>query len=257
MALADTPADDVLVPALKDGIRRLSLREQIAGTIADLVAAGLLREGDELPPERELAAMLEVSRDSLRGALQLLAERQILDIGHGTRTRVRRNPATVDESRRFDLRQMTDLTDGAVIEARQVLEPDLTRRAASRIDAATLTRLEKLLDAQRTMTGDPVRFQISDREFHTAIFAAAGNPVLANFATQAYAHAYRYRREIMRKHGGIELAVSFHERILTALRARNPDAAKAAMFDHISSVTTLLSDVENAGGPTKQRPSNA
>ncbi|MEM7026331.1 MAG: GntR family transcriptional regulator, partial [Pseudomonadota bacterium] len=68
MALADTPADDVLVPALKDGIRRLSLREQIAGTIADLVAAGLLREGDELPPERELAAMLEVSRDSLRGA---------------------------------------------------------------------------------------------------------------------------------------------------------------------------------------------
>ncbi|MEM7021538.1 MAG: FCD domain-containing protein, partial [Pseudomonadota bacterium] len=99
--------------------------------------------------------------------------------------------------------------------------------------------------------------QISDREFHTAIFAAAGNPVLANFATQAYAHAYRYRREIMRKHGGIELAVSFHERILAALQGRDPDAAEAAMFDHISSVTTLLSGVEGAGGSARQESSNA
>ena len=63
MALADARLEGLLLPALKEGIKRLSLREQIAGSLADLVAAGLLREGDELPPERDLAAMLEVSRD--------------------------------------------------------------------------------------------------------------------------------------------------------------------------------------------------
>lgn len=90
--LPDADIEMLLGSVLRDGIRRLSLREQIASSLADLIAAGLLREGDELPSERELAATLEVSRDSVRGALQLLAERGILDIGHGTRTKVRQSP---------------------------------------------------------------------------------------------------------------------------------------------------------------------
>ncbi|MGI9420221.1 MAG: FadR/GntR family transcriptional regulator, partial [Geminicoccaceae bacterium] len=237
-----------LGPALRDGIKRLSLREQIASSLADLIAAGLLQAGDELPAERDLAVMLEVSRDSVRGALQLLAERRILEIGHGTRTRVRSGALTVDESRRFDLRQLPDLTDEAVIEARRLLEPDLTRRAAERIDRPTLSRLSKLVGAQHDMQNDPVRFQISDREFHLAIFEAAANPVLIGFASQAYAYAYTYRRELMRHHDGIPIAIRHHEHIYEALEARDPDAAAAAMSDHIETIARLLEDVDRQTG---------
>ncbi|MGI9452390.1 MAG: FadR/GntR family transcriptional regulator [Geminicoccaceae bacterium] len=239
----DASVEELLVPALKSGIKRLSLREQIAVTFADLVAAGLLREGDELPSERELAATLEVSRDSLRGALQLLAERGILEIGHGTKTRIRQSPNTIDESLRFDLRQLPDLTDEAVIEARRLLEPDLAYRAALRIDAPTLERLAKLLEAQHDMIDDPVRFQISDREFHLAIFEAADNPALTSFASQAYAYAYTYRRELMRNHDGIALAITDHERILDALVSRDAEAAADAMRAHLDTVASLLVDV--------------
>lgn len=242
--LAAPIADTVLGPALRDGIKRLSLREQIASSLADLIAAGLLQTGDELPAERDLAVMLEVSRDSVRGALHLLAERGILDIGHGTRTRVRTGPATVEESRRFDLRQLPDLTDEAVIEARRLLEPDLTRRAAERIDQPTLSRLSTLIAAQHDMQTDPVRFQISDREFHLAIFKAAGNPVLIGFASQAYAYAYAYRRELMRHHDGIPIAIRHHEHIFEALEARDPDAAAAAMCEHIETIAKLLEAVD-------------
>jgi DNA-binding FadR family transcriptional regulator len=208
-----------------------------------LIAAGLLHAGDELPSERDLANMLGVSRDSVRGALQLLAERGILDIGHGTRTRVRQSPMTVDESRRFDLRQLPELSDAAVIEARRLLEPNLASRAASAIDAQTIERLTRLVEAQQGMIDDPVRFQISDREFHLAIFEAAGNPVLTGFAAQAYAHAYAHRRDLMRNHDGIRLAVSDHERILRALEARDPEAAKQAMLGHIDMIASLLAGV--------------
>ena len=242
--LAAPIAENLLGPALRDGIRRLSLREQIASTLADLIAAGLLQAGDELPAERDLAAMLEVSRDSVRGALQLLAERRILEIGHGTRTRVRAGPLTIDESRRFDLRQLPDLTDEAVIEARRLLEPDLTRRAAERIDGPTLQRLAKLIEAQHDMLDDPVRFQISDREFHQAIFEAADNPVLVGFGSQAYAYAYTYRRELMRHHDGIRIAIRHHEHIFEALEKREPAAAAAAMSDHIETIAKLLEDVD-------------
>ncbi len=241
--LTDAGIDILLGSALKDGIKRLSLREQIAGSLADLVAAGLLREGDELPSERELAATLEVSRDSLRGALQLLQERGILDIGHGTKTRIRQSPELIDESQLTDLRQITGLTDEAVMEARRLLEPDLARRAASAIDEGTLKRLDRLVGAQQEMLGDPVRFQISDREFHAAIFAAAGNPVLASFASQAYAHAYAHRRDLMKNHDGIRLAVADHERVLSALHAGSPDAAEEAMRGHIDMIASLLKGV--------------
>jgi len=242
--LAATKAEGLIGSVLRDGIRRLSLREQIASSLADLIAVGLLQAGDELPSERDLASMLGVSRDSVRGALQLLSERGILDIGHGTRTRIRPSPTTIDESRRFDLRQLPDLSDAAVIEARRLLEPHLARRAAELIDKKTMDRLERLVDAQTGMTDDPVRFQISDREFHLAIYEVAGNPVLAAFAAQAYAHAYAHRRDLMRNHDGIRLAVADHQRILEALDMGEPEAAAQAMLGHIDMIWSLLVGVD-------------
>lgn len=246
--MGTTQAESLIGSALRDGIQRFSLREQIASSLADLIAADLLHQGDELPAERDLATMLGVSRDSVRGALQLLAERGILEIGHGTRTRIRQRPNTVDESRRFDLRQLPELTDEAVIEARRLLEPDLARCAAERIDPSTLDRLRRLVEAQHDMADDPVRFQISDREFHLAIFEVAGNPVLTDFATQAYAHAYAHRRELMRNHDGIRLAVRDHQRILDALNAQDAEAAERAMRGHIDMIASLLAGVGHRSG---------
>ncbi len=245
--MAATGAEKLIGSVLRGGIKRLSLREQIAGSLADLIAAGLLQAGDELPAERDLAAMLGVSRESVRGALQLLAERGILEIGHGTRTRVRMNPSTIDESRRFDLRQLPDLTDEAVIDARRLLEPGLAARAARHIDAVSLERLSKLVDAQQDMIDDPVRFQISDREFHLAIFEAADNPVIKGFAAEAYAHAYTHRRELMRNHDGIRLAIMDHQSILKALSARDADGAEQAMRAHIDMIASLLAGVGKSG----------
>ena len=237
--------DGTVIPALRRGIRRAPIREQIAQSLAELIAAGLLKVGDELPPERELATMLEVSRESLRGGLQLLADRGMLEIGQGTRTRIRQIPV-IETPRPHDLQETADLTDEAILGARLVLEPALARLAAENIDDASLLRLEKLIEAQRGFDDDPVRFQISDREFHLAIFQASGNPVLVNFASKAYAHAYAYRRDLMKHHDGIALAVIAHEAILEGLAARNPEAAELAMRTHMKTIEKLLASVPSS-----------
>ena len=244
------PLDGFVIPALRRGIRRAPIREQIARRLTDLIASGLLSEGDELPPERELASMLEVSRESLRGGLQLLANRGLLEIGQGTRTRVKEGAIVEDAPSTHEIHAITDQTDEDVLGARLVLEPALARLAAPRIDEATLDRLAKLVEAQRKFGDDPVRFQISDREFHQVIFTAAANPVLAAFAGQAYAHAYTYRRDLMQHHDGISLAVIAHESIVEALRAQNPDAAEVAMRAHMKTIETLLASLP------KSRPAN-
>jgi len=248
------PLNGSVIPALRQSIRRAPIREQIAQRLTDLIASGLLSEGDELPPERELASMLEVSRESLRGGLLLLADRGLLDIGQGTRTRVK-NGAIVDAGPwPHELQAITDLTDEAVLGARLVLEPALARLAAAQIDDDTLDRLTSLVEAQRSFGDDPVRFQISDREFHQVIFTASASPVLAAFASQAYAHAYTYRRDLMQHHDGIALAVIAHESIVEALKARNADAAEVAMRAHMKTIETLLANLPKTG-PTAGAPS--
>jgi len=237
VSLADLPPVISVIPALRRGIQRAPIREQIARSLTDLVATGLLKEGDELPPERELAAMLEVSRESLRGGLQLLADRGILDIGQGTRTSVRLEPGAREAIWHRDQQDATDLRDEDVLDARLVLEPALARLAAEHIDDEALLRLQNLVEAQRGFDDDPVRFQISDREFHRAIFQASGNP------TQAYEHAYAYRRDLMKHHDGIALAVIAHEQIVEALAARNPDAAEMAMRAHMKTIAQLLDNL--------------
>ena len=240
------------LPGLKVRISRWSIREQIAERLAELVLAGLLRVGDELPAERELAATLNVSRESLRGALQLLAERGVLGIGHGTRTRVLSAPTTSASERHLDLRMIPGMTDEAVLDARFALEPELARRAAERLDAAALARLERMLEAQSAMLGDPVRFQIADSEFHHAIFQEADSVVMASFAGEAYAHAYRFRREVMEWEHGIEVAIEHHTRLVAAMRRRDPAAAALAMHEHLQSIRHLLTRIHarttGAGG---------
>ncbi len=144
----------MVMPALRRGIKRALLREQIARSLNDLIAAGLLKMGDELPPERELAAMLEVSRESLRGGLQLLSDRGVLEIGQDMRTRVRSALAANEAVQLLGV-QDAEFPDSAVLDSRLILEPALARLAVKHIDDATLYRLQKLVEPSTALATIP------------------------------------------------------------------------------------------------------
>ena len=221
------------LPTLGDELQRAPLRSQIADRLRELVRSGLLQRGDELPGERDLAHLLNVSRESVRGAIQLLAAQGVLDVSHGSRTRVAAG-AHAAVPHRFDV------DDSCVIEARRVLEPALAAEAATGLDGLGLRRLHALLDAQRSMLTDPVRFQISDQAFHHSIYAAAGNPVLMAYAEETYTHAYAHRRAVMQQQGGIAAAIADHARILDALDRQDAAGAAQAMTGHIDCIARLV-----------------
>src|SRR5690242_7282960 len=77
-------------PDLKSAVSKRTVREQIAGKLAAMIRSGLLRVGDEMPSERDLSATLEVSRETVRSAVQALAAVGMLEISQGARTRVAR-----------------------------------------------------------------------------------------------------------------------------------------------------------------------
>lgn len=217
-------------------VPRASMKDFVAQKIATWIATGVLGIGDPLPSERELAAALSTSRETIRGAILILSTRGILSVVQGTRTVV----ASADvgelavQSARYRDIAAYELDD--VHEARLVIEAEVARAAAGRIEAATIALLRQSIAAQHAAVDDPVRFLICDREFHTAIYRAGGNAVLADVASDLYSYLLDHRRRAVSISGSIAVSIADHEAILASLEARDPDGAAAAFAIHESRI---------------------
>ena len=226
----------VRAPDLRAELTRRTVRERISDKLASLVASGILQVGEELPSERELASLLAVSRETVRGAIQTLAGQGIVEIAQGARTRV--------VSRKIDTLKIgvasPSAIDGYDLEsvhnARLLIERAVVADVAARIDDETLARLEQSLAIQRQTMRDPVHFLICDREFHLAIYRCAGNPLLADFVIDLYTFMLDHHRVAVSQPGAIEASFRDHVAIYEALRARNPEAVVEAFGHHIDRI---------------------
>jgi DNA-binding FadR family transcriptional regulator len=230
------------VPELRDGVVKRGIRDMVCDKFQALIALGVLQVGDVLPGERELAAALDVSRETVRGAVQILATRGILEVSHGARTRVISadvGPITIGIG---TAKALDNYDIDAVHGARLVVERQVVAEAATRIDDATLDHLEENLLEQKAAGSDPVRFLICDREFHLSIYRASGNPLLADFTIDLYAYMLEHRRRAVSQAGAIQKSYRDHTAIVAALRAHDAKAVVAAFDAHLKRIyqTTRL-----------------
>lgn len=243
------------MPKIGRSLERRTAREVIADKLMVLVATNMLRPGDELPGERELANVLHVSRETVRGAIQTLAARGIIEVSQGSRSRVSNVdlshlPVTIATPNAIDSYDLED-----VHAARLHIELKVVGDAAEKIDDETLRKLESLLEAQRLCGSDAMRFLICDREFHVAIYRACGNPLLSDFVTDLYTYMMDYRRSAMSEPGAIDASYRDHGEIIEALRRHDRDAVVAAFRQHLTRIYQTTKDllVEAAPNDRKQK----
>lgn len=220
----------------EDGFRKITLKDQLAEKIASMITAGLIAENEQLPSERDLAETFNVSRETVRGALQLLHDYQYVEISHGARTRALNVSHLTDTV--TDALQIDTYDAVTVAEARKVIEIAILRAAANNISAKDLQRLEKLIVAQEKMLAedDAVGFHISDKEFHGIIYAAGGNPLLAKMADDVYSYALESRHTAMQEENAIQRSVNEHKSVYRALASHDADAAERAVKEHLDSI---------------------
>lgn len=204
-----------------------------------LAQAELPRDG-RLPPERELADTLGVSRAALRKALAVLEADGHLwrHVGRGTFL----GPRPLDAI--GDVAAVAGETGPAeVMQARLSLEPECAALAASHASARQIARLRALLDRPRPATWR--QFEGMDAEFHRAIAEAAGNRVLLHLfdTLSAIRRAVTWGRTRSGE-GPPPAHHSFaeHDALLVAIAGRDPARARAAMAAHIATVRDRLLD---------------
>ena len=218
---------------LNESIQKQTTKEKIRDKILSLIASGILQVGDELPSERELASMLMVSRETVRGAMQLLAGAGIVQVSQGSRTRVARADVRVQRIGITNPSSINGYPLEEVHSARVLVETAVVAAAATHLSEDDLRRLEDSIEAQKLARNDPVRFLICDREFHLTIYYACGNRLLADFVVDLYTYMLDQRRVVMARPGAIKKSLEDHRLIVEALRTRDPAAAAAAFAKHI------------------------
>ncbi|MBW4025284.1 MAG: FadR family transcriptional regulator [Proteobacteria bacterium] len=232
--------DDVSVldhlPALRDVVSRRTARDVVADKIARLIVSGVLQVGDQLPSERDLAAALHVSRETVRGGIQSLAARGVIEVSQGTRTRVAAADLGSSKAGLYETRKINSYDIETIHAARKTVERPVVSAAAEHITGQEMALLRDLLAAQRAAGDDPVRFLISDREFHLTIYRASRNPALADFVSDLYTYMMAYRRKAVARPGAIAASCRDHEAIVAGLAAHDAPSVVAAFDIHLDRI---------------------
>lgn len=203
-----------------------------------MIVSGELPPGSLLPTEPDMSARFGVSRSVVREALRVLGEKGLIEVRHGSGTRV----TTPDRWDPLDPLILSTLRGRGVsaavlhdlLEARTIVECEVAALAADRADHEEREALAGAIETMRRSLHDPPTFVRGDSAFHLTLLRAARNRVLERM-TQPMHELLQYAQALTDAIPGVlTRALADHEAIADAVMRRDPAAARAAMRAHLA-----------------------
>ena len=212
-----------------------STSEQVLNHLQDLIHQGKLKPGERLPPERELAGLLKVSRPTLRAGLRSLAAMGVMESRHGSGTYIVgvEGPPVLDANPLRLMAALRGFTVAEMFEARLSLEMFSAGLAAERARDEHLTALAEELAGIFASVDDPDQFLIHDVAFHAAIAVSSGNRIVAALTQMVVTAMYDARKATVHQAMDLKDSAKAHRKIYRCIRERNPDHAREAMREHL------------------------
>jgi len=213
------------------------LYEQIVRQIEDSILEGDLKEGDQLPAERELAQQFGVSRTAVREAVKTLREMGLVEAYPGRGTFIT-NSTSHSIRQSLDRMMRSGPSEGTahLAEVREILEPEIAALAAQRADAEMLSAMGEAIAVMDAARRDPEAFIEGDLDFHLALAEAAANPLILSLIDSIVGLLREQRLRTYYVEGGPERGQYHHKRILEAIEHRDPQGARDAMRAHLRQV---------------------
>jgi GntR family transcriptional repressor for pyruvate dehydrogenase complex len=217
-------------------LQRPRLYEQVVGQIQAWIAENGLDVGDRLPPERELASRLGVSRATVSQALVAMEVVGVVSVRHGDGV-VLVEPAgsaKVVNALRRHAQQLPE-----IIEAREALETKLAALAAGRRTESDLVAMDEALAFMERDIASGGRGVEADERFHAAVTAAGHSPLLARLMAEISDLIRETRISSLSQPDRPVNSLRGHRKIADAIRAGDAEAAALAMQEHVAMVSDV------------------
>jgi GntR family transcriptional regulator, transcriptional repressor for pyruvate dehydrogenase complex len=224
-----------------------SLPEQIARRIEALIRSDTpIGPGTRLPSERELSQIFGVSRLSVREAVHRLEALDLVVVRRGAGTFVARS-AVGPESEAVEAPLPKSIDIEELFEVRRLLEPAAAEWAALRADRRAVLQLERLAERFESAAGSSERgfeqLVNSDIELHVQIARSAENVLLSRLLERLYDLNRPQLDYSLRRPGRAEKTTVEHRRIVEAIAAKDPGAARDAMLAHLAAAEASIREI--------------
>ena len=221
-------------------LNKKKLYEEIVLQIEKLIKKGNLKEGDQLPPERKLAEIFQVSRNSVREAIRALEEKGILESkpGDGTYVILKEKDFLIEGLASAIQREKDKLSK--IFEFRRLIEPQICVLAAENATKRDVVQLKKILERQRIAIGLGKIAIAEDNEFHLYLAKATKNPIMLNMIKILNQSLNESRSEFLQSAKRRTLSLHAHQRILEAIENKLPDVASQEMMNHVLGVEEIV-----------------
>lgn len=214
-------------------LKKTRLYEEIIKQIQELVRTGELKPGQRLPPERELALQLNVSRTAIREALRSLEMMGFIDskVGEGTYIRQVTMENVIKPFSRIlsqDKKLMIELID-----VRLLLEVEISKLAAMQLDKIKIDAIENALKLMENEIADGGIGLKGDNAFHDAIAMASGNSAMSKILGMCGDLLSNTREATLRIPGQPEKTIEDHRKIFEAIKSGDEKKAAFHMKEHL------------------------
>src|SRR5215475_6548186 len=215
--------------------RRGQTSEGVVMHLRGMIHRGELRPGDRLPPERDLAKLLGVSRPTLRAGIRSLAAVGVLQSRQGAGTFVVNSdgPPALDSSPLRLMAALHGFTSSEMFEARQSIESAMAALAAERASLDHMVSMAEEIAGMYASLDETEQYLIHDMRFHQTVAAASGNRILTALMNMVATILFEVRSKTVKRARDLKESAEMHRSIYRAIRDRNPEAARDAMRDHL------------------------
>jgi GntR family transcriptional repressor for pyruvate dehydrogenase complex len=215
-------------------VTKVSISEDIAQQIIDLISSGDLRPGQRLPSERELCKNFGAGRSSLREALRCLSIMGVLNarVGEGTSVALDGGKFL---GKLVEWRLITERHDiENLLEVRIALEGVAAAKVAALGGKEDIAKIDALLAKMKMAVDDARRFATLDLEFHIALAKASGNALLYDLISMIRGQLANGLARMLLLPDALALSFKEHTAIAQAIRRGDSEAAQKAMQAHLS-----------------------
>jgi GntR family transcriptional repressor for pyruvate dehydrogenase complex len=219
----------------KSTLNRQRLYQQVADSLESQILDGTFPVGSRLPSEQDLADRYGVSRNVVREALKRLTEHGLVSILTGSGTYIK-EPSTkpvVEAINRLIRHLPQDISIAHFYQIRRMLEPESARIAAIHATEEEIIHMTHACERMEKQRESRSGWSAADLEFHRLIALATHNPLVSSILEPLTGTLSQVIEAGCDEPSGIEAGLTAHYHILDAIKQHQPEAAYAAMLEHL------------------------